>query len=298
MTYLSVPYDSKKMSEAKILYGKPIAQAVQREIRSEVEGFMRKGLEAPLLTAFQVGENAASRWYLEEQRKLASLLGIGFQLVPSRDVQLPSQLMDQVRRASDSKPHGIFLTLPVPDGFDSAQIFRVFNYQKDVEGIHPMNLGLLVMRRARLIPSTALAVIKLIESTGLKFRGRRAVVIGQSTVVGRPLQLLFGEERVTTAVCHTGTTAEDLKNLVSTADLVVACAGKPGLVKGAWIKEGAVVIDVGTTEVGGKLVGDVEFEEAKRRAGFITPVPGGVGPLTVTMLFKNLITAYRWQKGL
>ena len=125
-----------------------------------------------------------------------------------------------------------------------------------------------------------------------------ATIIGQSAIVGRPLQLLLGEQRVTTAVCNTGTSAQDLEKFVSEADIVVACAGQPGLVKGAWIKPGAVVIDVGTTEVNGKLVGDVEFEEAKKRAGFITPVPGGVGPLTVTMLMQNLMHAYRWQKGL
>ena len=206
--------------------------------------------------------------------------------------------MDQIRKVSDSRKHGIFVSLPLPDGFDSAQIFRVFNYQKDVEGVHPTNLGWLVLRKARLVPSTALAALALIDSTGIQFRGRRAVIVGQSAVVGRPLQLLLGERRVTTAVCNTGTPMEDIEKLVSESDLVVACAGKPGLVQGAWIKPGAVVIDVGTTEINGKLVGDVEFEKAKKRAGFITPVPGGVGPLTVTILMKNLITAYKWQKGI
>lgn len=288
----------REMTEAKSLQGKPLAQRLQEEIRSEIETLMRNDLEAPLLTAFEVGDNPASRWYTGEQQKLASRLGIGFQLVPAKDTRLPSQLMDQIRRASDSKAHGIFVSLPLPEGFDSAPIFRVFNYQKDVEGVHPMNLGWLVLRKARLVPSTALAVLTLVESTGVELRGKRAVIVGQSAVVGRPFQLLLGERRVTTAVCNTGTTMKDLEKLVSESDLVVACAGRPGLVKGSWIKSGAIVIDVGTTEVNGKLVGDVEFEEAKKRAGFITPVPGGVGPLTVTMLMKNLISAYKWQKGL
>lgn len=286
------------MTEARLLEGKPLAQKIQQEIRSEIEGFLKKGLEPPLLTAFEVSDHPASRWYVGEQQKLASRLGIGFQLVPAKETRLPSQLMEQIRKASDSKTHGIFVSLPLPDGFDSAQIFRVFNYQKDVEGVHPTNLGWLVLRKARLVPSTALAALALIDSTGIKFRGKRAVIVGQSAVVGRPLQLLLGERRVTTAVCNTGTPMEDIEKLVSDSDLVVACAGKPGLVQGAWIKPGAVVIDVGTTEVEGKLVGDVEFEEAKKRAGFITPVPGGVGPLTVTILMKNLITAYKWQKGI
>lgn len=286
------------MTEARLLEGKPLAQKIQQEIRSEIEGFLKKGLEPPLLTAFEVSDHPASRWYVGEQQKLASRLGLGFQLIPAKETRLPSQLMEQIRRVSDSRTHGIFVSLPLPDGFDSAQIFRVFNYQKDVEGVHPTNLGWLVLRKARLVPSTALAALALIDSTGIKFRGKRAVIVGQSAVVGRPLQLLLGERRVTTAVCNTGTPMEDIEKLVSDSDLVVACAGKPGLVQGAWIKPGAVVIDVGTTEVKGKLVGDVEFEEAKKRAGFITPVPGGVGPLTVTILMKNLITAYKWQKGI
>lgn len=286
------------MSEAKLLLGKPLAEKIQQEIRSEIEGFRKKGLDLPVLTAIEVGDNPSSRWYIGQQRKLASQLGIGFQEIASKDTRLPSQMMDQIRKASDSKTNGIFVTLPLPDGFDSSQMFRVFNYQKDVEGVHPYNLGLLVLRKSRLIPSTALAVLDLIESTKVPLRGKQAVIIGQSAVVGRPVQLLLGERRVTTVVCNTGTSEEVLKEAIRSSDLVVACAGKPGLVRGEWIKEGSVVIDVGTTEVKGKLVGDVEFEEAKLRAAFLTPVPGGVGPLTVMMLMKNLMTAYKWQKGL
>ena len=236
------------MTEARLLEGRPLAQKIQQEIRSEIEGFSKKGLEPPLLTAFEVSDHPASRWYVGEQQKLASRLGIGFQLIRASETRLPSQLMDQIRRVSDSRTHGIFVSLPLPDGFDSAQIFRVFNYQKDVEGVHPTNLGWLVLRKARLVPSTALAALALIDSTGIQFRGRRAVIVGQSAVVGRPLQLLLGERRVTTAVCNTGTPTEDIEKLVSESDLVVACAGKPGLVQGAWIKPGAGVIGVGTTQ--------------------------------------------------
>ncbi len=291
-------FQKVNMPEAKLLQGKPVAEKIQQEIRSEIENFARKGLEVPTLVSIQVGDNPASKWYVNEQRKLASQLGIGFQEIPSRDTRLPSQLMDQIRKISDSRIHGIFITLPLPEGFDGIQIFRVFNYQKDVEGIHPMNLGLMVMRRTRLVPSTALAAMTLIESTGVNLRGKRAAIIGQSPITGRPIQLLLGEKRMTTVVCNTGTSEEALRAAVSEADVVVACAGKPGLVKGDWIKPGSIVIDIGTTEVKGKMVGDVEFEAAKIRAGFITPVPGGVGPLTVTLLMKNLITAYRWQKGM
>jgi methylenetetrahydrofolate dehydrogenase (NADP+) / methenyltetrahydrofolate cyclohydrolase len=160
----------------------------------------------------------------------------------------------------------------------------------------------MVLRKSKLIPPTAYASLLLIEAavkeSGKNLRGMKVAIAGQSAIVGRPLQLLLGERRATTVVCNTGTSEADLKKYVSESDIVVACAGQPGLIKGAWIKNGAIVIDVGTTEVNGKLTGDVEFEEAKKRASYITPVPGGVGPLTVTMLMQNLVHAYKWQKGL
>ena len=160
----------------------------------------------------------------------------------------------------------------------------------------------MVLRKSKLIPPTAYAALQLIEwavkESGKNLRGMKAVLVGQSAIVGRPLQLLLGERRATTVVCNTGTTASDLEQAVAQSGIVVGCAGQPGIVKGNWIKEGTIVIDVGTTAINGKLVGDVEFEEAKKHASFITPVPGGVGPLTVTMLMQNLIHAYKWQKGL
>jgi methylenetetrahydrofolate dehydrogenase (NADP+)/methenyltetrahydrofolate cyclohydrolase len=187
--------------------------------------------------------------------------------------------------------------MPLPAGFDADRALMALDPRKDVEGIHPASLGLIVLRKARLIPPTAYAALKLIESTGVQLRGLKAALIGQSAIVGRPLQMLLAERRVTTTVCNTGTSEEDLRQITAASDIVVACAGKPGLVRGEWIKEGAIVIDVGTTEVQGRLTGDVEFEKAKERAAYITPVPGGVGPLTVTMLMQNLMHAYRWQTG-
>ena len=187
--------------------------------------------------------------------------------------------------------------MPLPKEIDP-DILLDLDPKKDVEGVHPANLGLIVLRRAKLVPSTALAAFRLIESTGVNLRGMNAVIIGQSAIVGRPLNLLLGEKRVTTTVCNTGTSAELLEKSVRDAQIVIACAGQPGMVKGEWIRSGAIVIDIGTTEVDGKLVGDVEFESASERGEYITPVPGGVGPLTVTMLMQNLVTAYKWQNSL
>lgn len=294
------------VEEARLLEGKVLAAQIQREIESAVKDFLSRGMPRPTLAVLQAGENPASHWYIGQQEKLAAKLGIAF-LKPFSPKDLASQasLVERIRQLNrnqlpDELPeeiHGIFIALPLPDGFDADEVLLNLDPKKDLEGMHPASLGLLVLRKGKLIPPTAYAVLKLIESTGVALRGKVACLIGQSAVVGRPLQLLLGERRVTTLVCNTGTPEAEMKRFVSESDLVIACAGKPGLVKGSWIPAGAIVIDVGTTEVDGKLVGDVEYEEAKKRAAFITPVPGGVGPLTVTMLMQNLVHAYRWQKG-
>lgn len=285
---MSVP-----VKEAKLLEGKVLAAKIQEEIHHQVSNLKEK----IRMVALQTGEDRASDWYIGQQEKLAAKLGIAFERNTPGEIKDQTTLLKKIQEAN-KKYHGIFLAMPLPKDFNSDEALLALDPKKDVEGIHPVSLGLLVLRKAKLIPPTAFAALQLIESTGISLRGKKAVLVGQSAIVGRPLQLLLGERRVTTIVCNTGTTPADLEQAVSESDIVVACAGSPGLVKGSWIKEGAVVIDVGTTEVNGKLVGDVDFEEAKKRSAFITPVPGGVGPLTVTMLMKNLITAYESQEGI
>ncbi len=288
------------VTEARLLEGKILAQQIQAEIKKEVENLLLKKKALPRLVALQSRPDPASEWYINQQEKLAAKVGILFERFSP--VQLASQktLLERIEQLNtDSECHGIFIAMPLPQGFDSDEVLIRLNAQKDVEGIHPASLGLLVLRRAKLIPPTAYAALKLIEYAAneikQELRGMKAAIIGQSAIVGRPLQLLLGERRVTTVVCNTGTKSGDLQAAVSASDMVIACAGQPGFIKGKWIKPGAIVIDVGTTEINGKLVGDIEFEEAKKQASFITPVPGGVGPLTVTMLMQNLINAYKWQ---
>ncbi|MFA6599530.1 MAG: bifunctional 5,10-methylenetetrahydrofolate dehydrogenase/5,10-methenyltetrahydrofolate cyclohydrolase [Candidatus Omnitrophota bacterium] len=288
--------------EAKLLEGKILAQAIQDQIRAEVREIAARGEACPKLVALQASRDASAEWYLGQQEKLAAKLGIQYEKIPAERLGDPKTLEETVRRLNgDPGCHGVFITMPLPEGFDSDAILLALDPRKDVEGIHPANLGLIVLRRAKLLPPTAYAAYRLIEwavkQSGRPMRGMRAVIAGQSAIVGRPLQLLLGEQRVTTTVCNTGTSEAELKAFVGASDLVVACAGKPGLIMGDWIKPGAVVIDVGTTEVEGKLKGDVDFEGAKKRAAFLTPVPGGVGPLTVTMLMQNLIHACKWQQG-
>jgi methylenetetrahydrofolate dehydrogenase (NADP+)/methenyltetrahydrofolate cyclohydrolase len=280
------------VKEAVLLEGKILAAKIQEEIKQSaaISG-------QPWLISIQAGDDRASDWYIGQQEKLAAKLGIHFERAAAKDQK---ELLHKIRE-SNMKFHGIFLAMPMPQGFNADEALLMLDPRKDVEGIHPTSLGLIVLRKSKLIPPTAYAALLLMEhavkDAGKSLRGMKVAIAGQSAIVGRPLQLLLGERRATTVVCNTGTTPADLEKFVSESDVVVACAGQPGFIKGAWIKPGAIVIDVGTTEVEGNLVGDVEFEEAKKRASYITPVPGGVGPLTVTMLMQNLMHAYQWQKS-
>jgi methylenetetrahydrofolate dehydrogenase (NADP+)/methenyltetrahydrofolate cyclohydrolase len=295
-SFVAASQRGTKKVEAKRLEGKTIAAELQQKIFEKIAVLTAAGNPKPSLVAIQTQEDPSAVWYINSQEKLAARLGIDFRRVTPDQVKGEKALIQKVKELSaDKKVHGVFISMPLPEGIDSDKVLMAMDPQKDVEGVHPMSLGLIVLRRGKLIPPTAFAAYSLIKASGIMLRGKKAAIIGQSAIVGRPLQLLLGEARVTTFVCNTGTAEEDMKKIVAASEIVVACSGKPGLVKGAWIKPGAVVIDIGTTEVAGKLQGDVEFDEAVKKAGFITPVPGGVGPLTVTMLLQNLITAYEWQ---
>lgn len=284
------------MNEAKLLEGKVLAGQIQAGIKNQIANLIQDKKTAPGMLAIQTTSDPSADWYINAQQKLAEKLGIRFIRTPASEIPDQAALLKKIEEANEQKDiHGIFISQPLPKNFDKKTIFRFLKPSKDVEGITPPSLGLIVLRESVLIPPTAYAAFKLLKSTGIELKGKTAVIVGQSAIVGRPLQMLLGEQRVTTIVCNSGTSSPDLKKFVSEADIVIGCAGQPELIKGAWIKPGAVVIDVGTTEVEGKLAGDVEFEEAKKRASFITPVPGGVGPLTVTMLMQNLMHAYEWQ---
>ncbi len=282
--------------ESKRLEGKPLAADIQTRITGKLQALAAQGAMKPCLVSIQTSEDPSAVWYINSQEKLAAKLGIEFRRILPDLVKGEAALIAKVKELSaDKHVHGIFVSMPLPEGINADKVLLAMDPRKDVEGVHPASLGLIVLRRGKLVPPTAFAAYTLIKASGIMLRGKKAALVGQSAIVGRPLQLLLGEARVTTMVCNTGTTDEDMKKIVGAADIVVACSGQPGLVKGAWIKQGAVVIDVGTTEVDGKLRGDVEFDEAAKKAGFITPVPGGVGPLTVTMLMENLLIAYEWQ---
>jgi methylenetetrahydrofolate dehydrogenase (NADP+)/methenyltetrahydrofolate cyclohydrolase len=243
------------------------------------------------------GENSGAASYVKSQSKAAESLGIEYRLQSLPQDTSEDALIDFIRKLnSDRSVNGIIIQMPLPAGIDYKKISSYISPEKDIEGMHPQNIGKLLFGKARLIPCTAASAMELINSSGMDLYGKEAVIVGHSEIVGKPLALLLLDKFATVTVCHIGTSkAGKLEEHVRRAEILVVEAGKAGLVKGDWIKEGAVVIDVGINRIGDKIVGDVEFEGAEKRAGFITPVPGGVGPLTVTMLMRNLVGAARAQ---
>lgn len=284
---------------AELLKGAPIAGRIRDELASEVAVLKEKGV-TPSLVALQVGENPASAVYVGQQQKNADKLGIKYRLE-----QLPADssqkfVADFIGKLNhDPGVSGIILQMPVPEGLNARELQALIDPVKDVEGVSPANMGWVVFGRPALAPCTALGVVELINATGVDLYGKEVVVVGHSDIVGKPVALLLLDKFATTTVCHIGTGERGvLPDHVRRAEILVVAVGKAELVKGEWIKEGAIVVDVGINRVGDKLVGDVEFEPAAERASYITPVPGGVGPLTVTMLLKNTVLAAKQQKGM
>lgn len=282
---------------AELLKGKDIAAKIKEGIKAEVESLKQKTGKSPKLVSIQVGENAASAVYIKSQKKNAENLGIEYELKTLEANIAFDALIGEVKKLNqDKNVSGIIVQLPLPKEIDHKRIMAGIDPGKDAEGMHPENLGHVLLGDAKFIPCTAEAAMTLIESTGVKLYGKEAVIVGHSEIVGKPLSLLLLNKFVTTTVCHIATGERGvLPEHVKKAEILVVAVGKAELVKGDWIKQGAIVIDVGINRVGDKLVGDVEFEKAKERASFITPVPGGVGPLTVTMLLRNVVTAFKTQ---
>ena len=285
--------------DAKLLEGKTIAGKIKEELKKEVESLKKEHGSSPKLVSIQVGENAASAVYIKSQIKTAENLGIEYELKTLSSSATQDGLIKEVETLNGNKDvSGIIVQLPLPKGIDHRRVMSAIAPEKDAEGMHPENLGHVLLGDAKLAPCTARAAMELIESTGVKLYGKEAVIVGHSEIVGKPLSMLLLNKFVTTTVCHIATGERGvLPEHVKKAEILVVAVGKAGLVKGDWIKEGAIVIDVGINRVGDKLVGDVEFEKAKERAVYITPVPGGIGPLTVTMLMRNVVSAFKIQNG-
>lgn len=290
---------------ATIIDGKVIAQQVRDEAAAEVAAMIAAGKPRPGLATVLVGDNPASQTYVSSKQKTCAELGIesfGYKLPATASQAEVEELVQKLN--ADPKVNGILVQLPLPTGLDEERVLKLISIEKDVDGFHPLNIGRLAQkgRDPLFIPCTPAGVMELLAKMGVKLEGANAVVLGRSNIVGMPVALLLVRANATTTVCHSR--SKDLPGICRGADVLVAAVGRAQMVRGDWVRPGAVVIDVGvnrisdpTTKSGTRLVGDVCFDEVKEVAGAITPVPGGVGPMTIAMLMKNTVHAAKLAQG-
>jgi methylenetetrahydrofolate dehydrogenase (NADP+)/methenyltetrahydrofolate cyclohydrolase len=279
---------------ARLLEGAPIAAEIRQAVAEDVATFLRDHGRAPSLAVVIVGKDAPSTVYLEQILRSCAKVGISAQFVEIEGEATEASVTEQIRRLNeDPEIDGVIVQMPLPPTIRLRAVIDAIDPAKDIDGIHPLNAGLLRLGYDGFLPATAHAAVEILRRSGIEIEGRIAVVIGRSAVVGMPASFLLVREDATVTVCHTRT--RDLAAQVRQADIVVVAAGHPGLVTGDMLKPGAVVVDVGINVVDGRLVGDVEFASASRVASAITPVPGGVGPLTNALLLTHLIRAAEAQ---
>jgi methylenetetrahydrofolate dehydrogenase (NADP+)/methenyltetrahydrofolate cyclohydrolase len=285
-----------KNMAASIIDGRAVAKEVRAEVAGEVEEFRKAHGYPPGLAVIIVGDDPASRVYVASKKKMCENLGIH-----SEEYAMPAstgqeELIATIRNLNgDKRIHGILVQLPLPKHLDEGEVLETIDPRKDVDGFHPISVGNFVVGKEAFVPCTPMGIMRLIKKTGIEIKGKRAVVVGRSNIVGKPVAMLLLAQHATVTICHSRTV--DLPGVCREADILVAAIGKPEMLDGSYIKPGAVVIDVGVNEIGrteeGKriLVGDVKFDEAKEIASHITPVPGGVGPMTIAMLMRSTMDA-------
>jgi methylenetetrahydrofolate dehydrogenase (NADP+) / methenyltetrahydrofolate cyclohydrolase len=275
---------------ARILDGKATALAVRETVAARVAHLVEAGVQ-PGLTVVLVGEDPASQVYVRNKDRAATAAGYKVETVRLPADTAQADLIAYVERLNaDDSVHGILVQLPLPKGLDSDTVVRTLDPRKDVDGLHPENVAALVMGTQGLVPCTPAGCIEILDRHDIELEGRHVVVVGRSMLVGKPLAQLALARNATVTVCHSRT--RDLASICRQADVLIAAVGRAELVKGDWVREGATVLDVGINRgEDGKLVGDVEFGAASKRAGAITPVPGGIGPMTIAMLLSNTATA-------
>ncbi len=275
---------------AVVISGKDLAASIREDIKKETEAFKEERGYAPGLAVILVGDDPASQVYVRNKEK--ACIEVGFHSVVERmdGSTTMEELLEKVDEFNNREDiHGLLVQFPLPEHLDEKKVLERISPSKDVDGLTVHNAGALMSGLDGLVSCTPAGVIELIKSTGESIEGKHAVVIGRSNLVGKPVSLLLLNENATVTMCHSRT--KDLAAVCRTADILVSAIGRPEFVTGDFIKEGATVIDVGTSRVGKKLKGDVLFEEAAEKAAYITPVPGGVGPMTITMLLKNTLIA-------
>jgi methylenetetrahydrofolate dehydrogenase (NADP+)/methenyltetrahydrofolate cyclohydrolase len=282
---------------AQILDGKAIAAELRNDVRTQIEARRRQGLRIPGLAVVLVGGDPASEIYVRNKRRACEETGIesfGFDLPAETPESELLALVDQLN--ADPRVDGILVQLPLPRHIEPQRVIERIDPRKDVDGFHPSNMGALALRLPGLRPCTPNGVMTMLARTGVELAGLDAVVIGQSNIVGRPMALELLNDRCTVTICHSRT--RDLRSKIGAADVLVVGVGKPEMIAGDWIKPGAVVIDVGMNRLpDGRLVGDVEYAAAAERASWITPVPGGVGPMTIATLIQNTLRSAQSRDG-
>ncbi|EGR3958038.1 bifunctional methylenetetrahydrofolate dehydrogenase/methenyltetrahydrofolate cyclohydrolase FolD [Vibrio cholerae] len=281
----------RKVMTAQNIDGTLISQTVRSEVAARVKARVQAGLRAPGLAVVLVGEDPASQVYVSSKRRACEEVGFvskSFDLPATASEEALLSLVEELN--NDPQIDGILVQLPLPAGMDTTKVLESIHPEKDVDGFHPYNVGRLAQRIPKLRSCTPKGIITLLERYNIPLRGKHAVIVGASNIVGRPMTLELLLAGCTTTTCHRFT--QDLEGHIRQADILVVAVGKPNFIPGSWIKEGAVVVDVGINRLDtGKLVGDVEYDVARTRASFITPVPGGVGPMTVASLIENTMMA-------
>jgi methylenetetrahydrofolate dehydrogenase (NADP+)/methenyltetrahydrofolate cyclohydrolase len=282
---------------AEIIDGKKVSQHIREEVAREVEKLKNETGTTPGLAAVLVGDNPASEIYVRNKRKACEQVGIYSEEYKLSKETTQNELLSLIDKLNnDKKIHGILVQLPLPEQIESTKILRSVSPSKDVDGFHPENVGLLVEGNPRFISCTPNGIMKMLDFYHIEIKGKEAVVVGRSNIVGKPTAILLLHRHATVTICHSRTTRLD--EVVRRADILVAAIGRPNFITEDMVKEGAVVIDVGINRnKDGKLIGDVDFEKVKGKASYITPVPGGVGPMTIAMLLWNTLESAKMRVG-
>ncbi|HDJ2485116.1 TPA: bifunctional methylenetetrahydrofolate dehydrogenase/methenyltetrahydrofolate cyclohydrolase FolD, partial [Staphylococcus aureus] len=282
---------------AKILDGKQIAKDYRQGLQDQVEALKEKGF-TPKLSVILVGNDGASQSYVRSKKKAAEKIGMISEIVHLEETATEEEVLNELNRLNnDDSVSGILVQVPLPKQVSEQKILEAINPEKDVDGFHPINIGKLYIDEQTFVPCTPLGIMEILKHADIDLEGKNAVVIGRSHIVGQPVSKLLLQKNASVTILHSR--SKDMASYLKDADVIVSAVGKPGLVTKDVVKEGAVIIDVGNTpDENGKLKGDVDYDAVKEVAGAITPVPGGVGPLTITMVLNNTLLAEKMRRGI
>jgi len=276
---------------ANIIDGKALSKSIRADVKKKVENLKEKYGKTPHLVVILVGEDPASQSYVKAKNRACERAGIKSTMITKDDSITEDELIGIVKDLNnDDDVHGILVQLPLPDHIDENKVIDTIEKNKDVDGFHPLNVAALQLGTPGIVSATPKGIMTMLESVGIDIKGKKALIVGRSNIVGKPVAQLLLKEHATVTIAHSRTA--DLKKECLDADILVAAVGRPNMITGDMIKDNAVIIDVGVNRVGDKLVGDVEFETAKDKASHITPVPGGVGPMTIASLLQNTIECF------